>query len=572
MNNLHPALHYCQDVLSGKIVTGKYVKLAIQRHLDDLKTGPARGLYFDAKAAQRVIDFFHLLRHHKGEWAGRPVVLEPWQQFYIWCLYGWKRTDGSRRFRKSYLEVARKNGKTTLSAGKALYALIADSEPGAQVYTVATKEDQARIAFDDAAFIIDKTPSLKKVVKTFTKSITYQENSFVKPLGSDSKRQDGFDPSYAIIDEYHAHPDASMLGVIQSGMGARRQPLTDIITTAGPNIVGPCYKLRKVVMEILEGKKNDDAQFGMIFCLDIYGDAETDDNWEDKKNWVKANPNVGISPKWEFLEGEYTAAKNEGGETEVNFKCKNLNIWTKAAKIWIQDEKWMACQQDIKWEALKGAECFGGIDLASSSDITSLCLLFPRPDGEFFIKLFYWLPEETARIRSKQDGVPYEQWVQEKLVSATEGNVTDYNYIKETLRHLSFDYKIRSIAYDQWNSSQLVNDLVAEGFTMSKFSQGFVNMSAPTKEFAKLIRRIKLKHDGDPVMRWMMGNVSIRYQSIGTAAVAANNEDDYLIRIDKAKCSEKVDGPVAAVMALGEYLSDDSEGDSIYESRGIISI
>jgi phage terminase large subunit-like protein len=573
MDSLHPALQYCQDVLSGQIVTGKYVKLAVQRHLDDLATGPSRGLYFDAKAAQRVIDFFHLLRHHKGEWAGQPVVLEPWQQFYIWCLYGWKRTDGTRRFRSCYLAVARKNGKTTLSAGKALYALIADSEPGAQVYTVATKEDQARIAFDDASFIIDKTPSLKKVVKVFTKSITYQENSFVKPLGSDSKRQDGFDPSYAIIDEYHAHPDASMLDVIESGTGARRQPMIDIITTAGYNQQGPCFKLERVIKEILEGKKQDDSQFGMIFALDEEDTKDPEEGqrpaWENPALWVKANPNLGISPKIPFMMDRLKKAQNEGGDKQVDFLTKNLNVWTQSAKTWIQDTFWLACTKNgMRPGQFKGRTCFGGLDLASRVDIAAFSLFFPLDEDSYFngkpVKFarfgWYFVPEDSANRRSNKDKVSYLEWIKDGWVFGTPGNVTDYNFIKKTILDLGSMFNIVSIGYDPWNSSQLVIDLIEEGATMSEFRQGFHSLSTPTKEYEKLILGGELITSEDPVIRWMLGNVSIRRDPAGN------------MKPDKEKSQEKIDGIVSDIIALGEYLSDDSEGESIYERRGILGV
>jgi phage terminase large subunit-like protein len=454
-----------------------------------------------------------------------------------------------------------------------LYALIADSEPGAQVYTVATKEDQARIAFDDAAFIIDKTPSLKKVVKVFTKSITYQENSFVKPLGSDSKRQDGFDPSYAIIDEYHAHPDASMLDVIESGTGARRQPMIDIITTAGYNQQGPCFKLERVIKEILEGKKQDDSQFGMIFALDEEDTKDPEEGqrpaWENPALWVKANPNLGISPKIPFMMDRLKKAQNEGGDKQVDFLTKNLNVWTQSAKTWIQDTFWLACTKNgMRPGQFKGRTCFGGLDLASRVDIAAFSLFFPLDEDSYFngkpVKFarfgWYFVPEDSANRRSNKDKVSYLEWIKDGWVFGTPGNVTDYNFIKKTILDLGSMFNIVSIGYDPWNSSQLVIDLIEEGATMSEFRQGFHSLSTPTKEYEKLILGGELITSEDPVIRWMLGNVSIRRDPAGN------------MKPDKEKSQEKIDGIVSDIIALGEYLSDDSEGESIYERRGILGV
>lgn len=532
---------YIEDVTGGKVKTGSLIKLAVERHVRDIKENKFE---FNTEKAKRIITFFEALRHWKGEWAGQKIILEPHQVFYLGSLFGWLRDDGSRRFRTSLKLVARKNAKTTECAGKSLYHLTADEEQGAQVYFVATKEEQARIGLNDAREITLKTPSLKSRLKVFTKAITFRE-SLCKPLGSDSNTQDGFDPSMGVIDEYHAHPNDRMLNVIESGMGSRRQPLIDIISTAGFNRESPCYKLRKVATEVLKGIKQDDTLLAMIFELD------EGDEWEDRELWVKSNPNYKVSVKESYLDDRYIKAKNEGGTKEVDFKTKNLNIWTDSAETWIQDKTWMEC--DFGEVDTNGRVCFGGLDLASTRDINALVLFFP---GErHVIKRFFFLPEDTVKDRSEK--VDYQTWVDQGHIEETPGNVTDYNFIKARFREIAERYDLKSIAFDRWNSSQLVIDLLDEGFKMEPFGQGFASMSTPTRELEKLVLGKQINHEGDPVLRWMCSNVMLKKDPAGN------------IKIDKEKSHEKVDGMVALVMALGMYMNTDKEQEHAYQDGGI---
>lgn len=538
-------LNYIEDVLSGDIITGEFLKLAINRHLSDLKRQNTEGFpyYFDEKEGQRYIDFAHLCRHWKGEKARESFKLESHQQFYFMMLFGWLRKDGGRRFRTSYKQVARKNGKTSECALKALAHLKLDDEAGAQVYFAATKEDQARIAFTDVQEIIKATPNLGNHFKIFTKSVT-RGASFIKPLGSDSNTSDGFDPSYGVIDEYHAHPDQGMLNVLESGMAARKSPLIDIITTAGYNKDGPCYSdMRRTSIEILRGIKTDDTHLALIYELD------KDDDWQDETNWIKANPNLGVSVKLDFLRDRFLKAKNEGGSKEIDFKTKNLNIWTDSSATWITDDTWMGC--DFGAEDHTGGECYGGLDMASTRDITALVLYFP---GEVsYIEPYFFIPELTAVERVNKDGVNYDRWIRSGHMIETEGNVTDYNFVKAKIMELAERYRIKSIAYDRWNASQLVIDLTYEGIPMSPFGQGFASMSAPTKELEKLVHSKAINHAGNPVLRWMNSNIQIQTDPAGN------------IKINKAKSSEKVDGMVALAMALGETMTDERPHASVYD-------
>jgi len=516
-----------------------------------------KDIYLDWEIVNRVCSFVELLNHWKGEWAGKGIKLEDHQVFYLGSLFGWiNKETGLRRFRTSFKTVARKNAKTTECACKALYHLMYDGEQGAQVYSAATKEDQARIVVNDAGQIIKKTPGLQGKFKLFkarekiTRVIYPGTNSFIHPLGSDSDSQDGFDPSYGIIDEYHAHPNDMMLNVIESGMGARRQPLIDIITTAGFNKDYPCFaSLRKTAIEILEGSKDDDTFFTLIYELD------TDDDWQDEKNWIKSNPNLGVSVNIEFLRSRLLQAQNEGGTKEVDFKTKNLNVWTDSPDTWISDEVWMKCDFG-KFTPLPGAVCYGGLDLASVRDITALLFLFPGEKNH--IVPYFFINEEMARQR-KMDGLRYDVWAQQGFIEVTPGNATDYNYIKKRVLDFCKLYEVRKINYDRFNSSQLVIDLLEEGVLMEGFGQGFISMSMPTKEFEKQILSREINHQGNPVLRWMMGNVQLKTDPAGN------------IKVDKGSSFEKVDGVVAAIMALGAKVSEVKE-EFIYDNRDLIML
>jgi phage terminase large subunit-like protein len=559
----HPAHTYALKVRSGEIVAGKLVKKAVERYFDDLETGIDRGLYFDSKKAARACRFFpKYLRHSKGKWSGKVFELEPWQAFIIWNIFGWYTANGKRRFHTAYIEVARKNGKSTFAAGTGLYMMVADDEMGAEIYVGATKQKQAKVTFDEAKNMVKKSPELREYIIPFRNNLHSEElMAKFEPLGQDSDTEDGLNAYCGIIDEYHAHKDDSLYNVIESGMGARENPLMFVITTAGFNKLGPCKTQRDLCEKILNGIIQQDDIFAMIFSMD------EEDDWENSNNWIKANPSMNsIDTTRDFLHSRYERVKNDPSK-HVDFLTKNLNVWTDASEVWIQSKRWDACNiKPIKWEDLAGRQCFGGLDLASVEDITCAFLFFP---GEAYHDLYplFFIPEETVRERTKRDKVPYEQWVREGWIETTPGDTVDYDYIRRRLtgyyvedgevKHdescVADHVLISSIAFDRWNSSQLVNNLMADGIQMSPFGQGFVSMSTPTKEFKKLVLKKQVNHGGNPVLTWMISNVEIKCD-------AGGNE-----KIDKGASKEKVDGPVAGVMALGEYLTEQPESDDIFE-------
>ncbi len=559
---------YIDGVLSGKLLVCKYVRQAVERQVNDLKRAKKKDFpyEFDEREAARWIAFISALRHTSGEWKGKSFLVQDFQAFRWACLFGWQRKDGKgRRFRRAYIEVARKQGKTEEAAAVALGGLLIDGEETAQVFSAATTRQQAKIVYG-AAKIMSR--ELKKDSEAADGSIRLlahrilntSTDSFFEALSSDAWTLDGLSPHFAIIDEYHAHPTNEVLKVIETGMGARRRPLTYIITTAGFDIESPCFNLRRTAIDILNGSKHDDTFFTAIYTLD------EGDDWNDEKVWVKANPQIGVTPTLEFMRSEYTKAVNEGGQSEVEFKTKNLNVWTSSSKTWIADEIWQACPVKIDEEALIGRSCYVGLDFASVADFTAACLLFPpevdSEDGEYILKWFFWIPEDVLKIRSrdfpdimkwvvpkrkKADGVMVMPTIKdataEKCIFVTPGNVTDYDYLVEEMGRIADLYGVLSVGYDPHNAWQTMAKLQDMGFEMEVFRQGIVSMSAPSKEFERLVKKGCINHGGNGVMRWMMANV--------LPSIELNEN----LRLKKMSKHQKIDGVIAAVVALGVFHS-----------------
>jgi phage terminase large subunit-like protein len=439
--------------------------------------------------------------------------------------------------------MARKNGKTSMAAGGAISHILQDKEIGAQIYIVATKEEQARIGFEDMQKFIQSTPEISPLFQHLRPSTTYKM-SVIKPLGSNSKAQDGFDPSWGIVDEYHAHKTDGMLNILESGMGARTEPMLNIITTAGFNQQAPCYRLRKNCIDVLEGRQQDDTLFSLIYALD------EEDDWKDSEVWGKANPNLGVSVKSEFIKNRINQAINEGGTKEVDVKTKNLNIWTDAAETWIGQE---IMNRNIKLNTknLEGQRCYAGLDLAKGVDINALVLYFPDTGD---VLPFFWIPEN--KLKNNRDGVDYTNWRDKGMIFTTPGDIVDQEAISIFIMECTEKYDVRGLAYDRYIAfNGLVQSLIQEGFTeMSPFGQGFVSMSEPAKELEKLLTEGVLKINND-VMKWMFGNVVLSFDAAGN------------IKPDKKKSEKKIDGPVALVMALGEFMTQEANvSGSIYDT------
>lgn len=566
------ATEYIDDVLSGRQVACKWVRLACERHQRDLETGHERGLYFDEMAAKTAIAFFSVLCHWKGEWAGRPVMLEPWQQFVTWCLFGWKREDGLRRFRTCYLEVARKNGKTTWAAGLGLYLMVADNEPGAEIYTAATKRDQARISHTDAKEMVRRSPALRRMIRTYKDNLhSEQTGSKFEPLGRDADSVDGLNVHGVIADELHAWPTGELWGVLETATGARRQPLIVATTTAGFNQSSYCMEQRRYVEAILDGIIEDDTYFGIIYTIDDE-DMEIDEKmpadeqrwWEDESLWIKSNPNLGISKKAEQMRQKAQRA-SQIASNWTHFITKELNVWTQSSIKWVNVSHWQACGRRTITEAeLYGRRCYAGLDLSSNTDTTALVYLFPpiETDEPWWVIPRFFIPYDNMIERVRRDRVPYDVWVDQGYIIATPGNVVDYGFILKTLEEDGQLFDVAEIAVDRWGATDIQVKLMEFGGDdwLVLFGQGFASMSGPMKKTEQLILGHQLGHNNNPVLTWQAYNL------------VARTDSSENIKPDKDKSIERIDGMVALIMANGRAMLQGGQQKSVYEERGILTL
>jgi phage terminase large subunit-like protein len=551
---------YIQAIQSGEAIAGKYVKLAVFRHLDDLvkSDNPKLPNYFDEDAANLFLKFVSICRHTSGEYANKFFQLLDWQAFIYAMAYGWKRKeDGKRRFQKLYIEIARKNGKTQMMLPVTLYAMLLDGEQTAEVYAAATKKDQANILFHAAQIMarrlkVDSNAINRKLQVQKFSIFVKETNSKFEALGADADTLDGLNVHCAVIDEYHAHKDDKVLKILETAIGARQQPQIWIITTAGFNRHGACYQFREVVANILKGTIVDETIFGIIYTLD------QEDDWKDPANWIKANPSLGQTPTQQYMESAFKRAVNEGASAEVHFKTKNLNVWVDAAKTWIPSEMWDACIGDYDADDLAGRQCYGGLDLASVRDLCAFTLVFPGIEEGEESKILTWhfAPEDTINVKREAVGA-YKQWVRDGELIRTPGNVTDYAYIKKVILDAAEKYDIQVIAYDRFNSSQLIVELQDEGVNLEAYGQGYVSMSAPSKQLEKMVFERKLMHQGKKIMAWQLGNVEMKPDPAGN------------IKPTKASEDNKIDGIVSLIMAIGIQMAKPTTAQkSIYEETG----
>lgn len=566
---------YCDQVLAGEIPACRYHHRAVERFYHDLEHGPGRGLEFDEQQAQQILSFFpEALCHYEGAWHGKPFDLEPFQGFILAQVFGWKRADGTRRFRTVYEEEARKNGKTAKIAGTGLYLLCCDGEHGAQIYSAATKREQANISHRAARHMARSSPEFAGALqitprvegpRANTGSIYYSDlDAFWKTLGRDSHTEDGLNVHAALIDEYHAHKDRGIAGILETAMSARRQPLAWYITTAGFDSSGPCFELRGFVIDLLEGFDRDDgvkddAVFGIVFTLDGYdreGDAK-DDPW-DEANWYKANPGLGSIKNLENLRDQARKARHSPSVLN-EFLTKELNIWTQQAVAWCPMLHWRATPAKlVTLDELQGREVWAGLDLASVNDMCSLVLLSPSIHIAGGLDLFvrFYLPQAAIdNCRENASASPlYPRWAEQGWITVTPGNVTDYDFIERDIlganvagkwqKGIAERVMLEGLAFDRYNSSQLVVHLVDAGIKCEGFGQGYQSMSAPMKEVERLILGHVLNHGNNPVLTWQAGNVR----------ATRNAAED--VKPDKDASGKKIDGIVATIMAAGLWQRD----------------
>lgn len=509
------------------------------------------GDWFDEDAARDALEFFpEALTHVKGRWARTPFVLEPWQQAIIANLFGWKRKDNTRRYRETFIMVPRKNGKSMLSAGIVIYTLYCDGEPGAELYSVAAEREQARLVFDMASRMIAANPVLKKHAELQKYAIIVGGSSY-KALSSEAGTKHGTSPHLTIIDELHAMKSRELVDAMNTGVGAREQPITVNITTSDFEREGSiCNAKHEYASKVRDGVIEDRAFLPVIY------EASREDDWTSPEVWAKANPNLGVSVTEEFLASECRKAQ-EDPTFENEFKRLYLNIRTQQAFRWMPMVKWDACDKPLRPEDLKGLECHGGLDLATVEDMASFVLDFVIDEYHHLLP-FYWCPEETAELRQRKDRQPYDMWSKQGLLTLTPGGSIDYRYIRKEINDLAKLYSIQRVGFDPWNATQISQQLAEEdGIDMVEFRQGTISMNAPMKQVMGLVIDRKIVHGGHKILRWNMNNL------------AANSDPSGNVRPDKAKSFEKIDGAVATIMAIGMATAGGGDKPSHYEDKPV---
>lgn len=580
------AKQYENDVLSGTIPAGKLLQLAVQRQRNDLATGHKRGIYFDHDAGQAILDFADLVNIAPE----KPIVLAPSQVWELYVFYGWKRDDGRRRFRFKYKSCARGNGKTPLESLQVLYHLIIDGPDKAEVYVSATKEEQAKIAFNDAKNMLEFSPDLQEDLQSSAETI-YNIGNKAKFgfLTSNPKTADGTRPTFAIIDEYHEFENDDMLVKLKTGLIKTTNPILNIVTTRGSNKAGPCYQAEvNFYIPILKNTISNDATFVLIYSLDEADIVDSEDDekpnapWKDPRSWQKANPMLGHLLRVDDMAEAMKEATQKGGRTLVGFKTLNLNIWEESDLTWIDAEKWTACAEPIPDHQILGKLCYAGLDLATKADFNAFVPVFPLPDGRFYIKPIFWIPEDAIAVYEAKGIANIRQWVDKGWVRVTPGNYVDYEVVLDDILEFFAQYELISIAKDAWNSAwmyQQLNSRLEPVWRVDKYiervsdySQTTKHMTSPTVYVEDLVDEQKLVHDGNPVMAWMMSNVVLETTGKMVEDLISGKPVQSR-KPSKLKSQKKIDGPIALVMALGEYLTwnweDGNDGPSQYETEQI---
>lgn len=493
---------------------------------------------FDCAAANHAIDFFpSCLTHVKGH-TGR-FTLQPWERDITATLYGWKRPNKTRRYRECLIACPRKNGKTSYISGTSIYDLRCLKEPGPEVYCAAYSRDQASLIFDIAAAMVrnNEIMSDQLSVHESTKRIVCQLNSgFLRAIPAEVASSWGFNASSVNFDELHTQTDRNLYDALRTSQGTRRQPLFKSITTAGHDRNSICWEVWDYARKVRDGVIRDP------YFLPVIYEIREDEDWESPEVWKRVNPNLGVSISEEFLQEQYQRAK-EIVAYENTFKNLYLNMWTEQANRWFSMDRWDLGSEDV--EIPYGAECWCGLDLSTTTDISAFVMVFPVNDV-MVLKPYFWVPEDAARIREQRDRVPYRQWISEGFMRATPGGSVDYDIIRRDINQLRDEHNINTIAVDRWNATQLVKQLSDDGFNVGLFGQGYASMTAPSKLLEGMVIDGTLRHGGHPVLRWMAGNVAIETDAAGN------------IKPSKKASTEKIDGIVALVMGLGVWATSNA--------------
>lgn len=524
-------IQYAEDVLSGKIVTGHYIKLAAERFF--------RLMYderyeFREDKVEQVCGFISIIHHYTGKHAGKPFVLEAWQEWIVASMYGfYLKGTNERLVQSAYIEMARKQGKSAFASALCLYHLIADGEMNAEVYMAANSKDQAKVSFNMASNFSKMLDPGKEFLDPYRDTIKYERTlSFLKVLAADSSKLDGPNASMYLIDEYHAAKNSGVKDVLQSSQGMRENPMAVIITTAGFDRLGVCYQYREMCTEVVSGLKEDDTLFIAIYCLD------KEDDWKDEAVWVKSNPNLGVTVQTKYLKTQVRKAINTPSD-EVGIKTKNLNIWCDAEKTWIKDDYILSASANVNLEEYNGLDCFIGVDLSSTSDLTSFSVMIPTTEKMVW-KTFYFLPE--AALTEKRFKELYGEWARQGALCITPGNVVDYDFILNKIMEIGQILNIVTIGYDSWNATQFVINCTEKGLPMEPYSQSIGNFNKPTKELERLLLSGVAVIDNNIITRHCFRNVVMARDKNGNTKPSKQYEE------------KKIDGVIAMIEALGVYL------------------
>lgn len=565
--NVDIANKWAKQVVLDKIPACKWVKLACERHLSDLKRSKNKDFpyKFEPRLAEKKIAFVELLPHTKGEWAMRrmTITLEAWQKFGIACTFGWvRKKDGFRRFRESYWEVPRKNGKSVIAAGVALNMLANDGEFGSEVYAGATTEKQAWEVFKPARLMAIRSPDFVETAGILINAGSLEipeEGSVFEPIIGDPP--DGQSPHCAIVDEFHEHPTSALYDTMQTGMGARRQPLIFTITTAGFNIEGPCYDLRGRVQEMLLGTVPDDELFGWMWTID------EDDDWTDPKVLAKANPNFGVSVYSDYLESQQRRAIQNASKQNA-FKTKHLNLWVSSRTAYFNMEKWQACADNtLKFEDFSDVPCLMPIDLASKVDICARINLFYRVENGklhyYCIDPRFYLPEDTVMNGDEKQVLDrYQKWMNQGVLEVHDGSENDFSLVASDLINDAKKVPLTEVPYDEWGGFQVSRDIEDAGYETVKMPKTTKTFSPAMKELVAAISSGRFHHDGHPILSWMIGNVISKPDA---------NENDFP---RKEKSSKKIDGAVALLMGINRamLLAGEPTGDEFYNNPIMVGV
>lgn len=560
---LHPAEQYCEDVLKGRKVAGEYVIRACERYKRDLKEGHKRGLHFDREAAMEPGEFFErFLVHIKWKkHTGEPFIPEPWEQFILWNVFGWKKEDRTRRFRTVYIEVAKKNGKTTFLGGVGDYLFVCDDEPEAEVYSAATARSQARLVWNVAGAMIRKSRALSKRINLGRVRYVFEDTGAIfEPLGKDKKTEDGRNPSALIVDEFHRFTDRGYFDTLNDSAATREQPLTFVITTAGDYHSRACKDEHDYCVSILENDFTDpdsDSQFAFIAC------ADKEDSITDPKAWEKANPNYGVTLFDDYFERKAKKALRMPSY-ETSFRRLHLCQWVEEANRWMTADTWKMGATPFDERDLWGRPCFGGLDLARVNDLSAFILVFPPEEEGESVKVVcrFFVPETDIERRSEHDKVPYSHWEREGFLISTPGNITDFNFIEHEIIEMASLFNIQQIYFDRALAFDLVSKLQDQGLLMIEHGQGFYDMPEPVAYAERLILDGQLQHGDHPVLKWCAMNTVMVESPTGGK------------KPEKAKSKERIDGIVGLVMACRGLLDGvaDDPGPSPYETRGVVAV